>query len=142
MRRVATMEQETGVEPAGTSLGSWRHTARRFLHHLYYILNSDACQDKTPRFFYFSAAELFFRMCAAKMPRGAEGIRCPSPTPPPRVPRGGGREVEISPCASLGRNDNSERCSAPPRCSDSLSAARAKGEVAKWRHLSKMSCRA
>ncbi len=25
------MEQETGIEPAGTSLGSWRHTIRRLL---------------------------------------------------------------------------------------------------------------
>ena len=47
------MEQETGVEPAGTSLGSWRHTARRFLHHLYYSPKIERCQGKTARFLRF-----------------------------------------------------------------------------------------
>ena len=31
------LEQETGIEPAGTSLGSWRHTIRRLLHCIYYF---------------------------------------------------------------------------------------------------------
>ncbi len=41
------MERETGIEPARTSLGSWRHTDRRLAHFIYYYnLKKRSCQAK------------------------------------------------------------------------------------------------
>ena len=49
-----TVEQETGIEPAGTSLGSWRHTIRRLLQMYssayYYTVFADILQTKKGRF--------------------------------------------------------------------------------------------
>ena len=55
------LEQETGIEPAGTSLGSWRHTIRRLSHFpyrcvlLYYICPLFANESK-----HYLAANLNF----------------------------------------------------------------------------------
>ena len=45
-KRESRLEQETGIEPAGTSLGSWRHTIRRLLHHSYYTISERILQTK------------------------------------------------------------------------------------------------
>lgn len=51
------LEQETGIEPAGTSLGSWRHTIRRLLRSqlLYYTAFAFFLQSKSGENYIFAA---------------------------------------------------------------------------------------
>lgn len=61
------MEQETGIEPAGTSLGSWRHTIRRLLRFKlnYYTVFADFLQSRCGKIYNFAASFFSKMKCTA-----------------------------------------------------------------------------